>query len=301
VANPFAGLPEFAGTNFFNPTIARQQLLRPFPAFGDINTTNNDGKSWYHSGQFRLDKRFSKGYTLGAAYTWSKWIQQTEYLNAGDAKPTKMISDQDVPHRISISGQYSLPFGKSRYFLENANWLTNAIVGGWQIQGVVALQSGFPVGNFGDAFYRGGELDIPSAERTTDRWFNTSAFQSFLDWPTFLPTGVTAATATTAQINAAQTAANTAATPVFHLRTLPLRFSSVRRDYIKNVDLSLIKDIHIRERMKVQLRFEALNAFNEPYFPTPVVSQTAANFGQISASNQENYARRIQLGAKFIF
>ena len=301
VTNPFAGLPEFAGTNFFNPTIARQQLLRPFPAFGDINTTNNDGKSWYHSGQFRLDKRFSKGYTIGAAYTWSKWIQQTEYLNAGDAEPTKMISDQDVPHRISISGQYSLPFGKSRYFLENANWLTNAIVGGWQIQGVVALQSGFPVGNFGDAFYRGGELDIPSAERTTDRWFNTSAFQSFLDWPTFLPTGVTPTTATTAQINAAQTAANTAASPVFHLRTLPLRFSSVRRDYIKNVDLSLIKDIHIRERMKVQLRFEALNAFNEPYFPTPVVSQTAANFGQISASNQENYARRIQLGAKFIF
>jgi hypothetical protein len=239
-----------------------------------------------------------------AAYTWSKWLQATEYLNASDPLPTKMISDQDVPHRLSFSGMYSLPIGKNRAFLSNANWLTNAVLGGWQIGGNVQLQSGFPVGNFPDAFYRGGELDIPSAERTTSRWFNTAAFQSFYDWPSFLPAGVTSATATTAQINAAQTAANTAATPVFHLRTLPLRFSTVRRDYIKNVDLTLLKDIRIRETMKVQLRFEALNAFNEPYFPVPQVAVTNSTFGAINVlttSNQENYARRVQLGAKFIF
>ena len=301
VANPFAGLPEFAGTGLFNPNVQRQQLLRPFLAFGDVNTTVNDGRSWYHAGQFRLDKRFSKGYTVGASYTWSKWIQQTEYLNAGDPEPTKMISDQDVPHRLSVSTLYSLPFGKNREFLSSSNWLTNALVGGWQLQGVVELQSGFPVGNFPNAFYRGGSLAISSEERTTARWFNTSAFQSFLDWPSFLPAGVTPETATTTQRNAAQTAANNAATPVFHLRTLPFRFSSVRRDYIKNVNLSLLKDIHIRESMRVQLRFEAINAFNEPYFPNPVLTQTAANFGQISASNQENYARRIQMGVKFLF
>jgi hypothetical protein len=312
VTNPFQGL--LPGTGLNNTTIARQQLLRPFPAFGDITTSVNDGKSWYHSGQFSLNKRFSKGYTVQAAYTWSKWIQATEYLNAGDEQPTKMISDQDTPHRIAFSGMYSFPFGRNREFLSNANWLTNALLGGWQIGGSVQLQSGFPVafGSFntgngntsGDFFYLGGDLDIPSSERTTDRWFNTSAIQSFYNWPSFLPAGVTAASATTAQINAAQTAANTAASPVFHLRTLPYRFSNVRRDYIKNVDLTLLKDIHLREGMKVQLRFEALNAFNEPYFPAPTVSQTSSTFGAINVlttSNQDNYARRIQLGAKFIF
>ncbi len=303
VANPFAGLEEFRGTAFFNANIQRQQLLRPFPAFGDINTSVNDGKSWYHAGQFRLDKRFSKGYTVGASYTFSKWIQQTEYLNAADPEPTKMISDQDVPHRLALTGMYSLPFGKNRAFVTDANWLTNALIGGWQIQGIVELQSGFPVGNLPNAFLRSGNLAISSDERGTERWFNTAAFQSFLDWPTFLPSGVTPQTATTAQINAAQTAANTAATPVFNLRTLPFRFSGLRRDYIKNVNLSLLKEIHIREQMRVQLRFETINAFNEPYFPNPSLTHTASNFGgiSISTSNQDNYARRVQLGAKFLF
>ncbi|HEV2761781.1 MAG TPA: TonB-dependent receptor, partial [Pyrinomonadaceae bacterium] len=68
VTNPFRGL--LPGTGFNNATIARQQLLRPFPAFGDINTTNNDGETWYHAGQFRLEKRFSQGYTVQASYTW---------------------------------------------------------------------------------------------------------------------------------------------------------------------------------------------------------------------------------------
>jgi hypothetical protein len=88
---------------------------------------------------------------------------------------------------------------------------------------------------------------------------------------------------------------------VSHLRTFPHRVGSVRRDYIKNVDLTMKKDIALRESMKLQLRFELLNAFNEPYFPAPVVNQTATNFGQISASNQDNYARRAQIGLKFIF
>jgi hypothetical protein len=280
-------LAEFQGTGLFNSTIARSQLLRPFPAFGDILTTNNDGKSWYHAGQFRVEKRFSQGYTVQGSYTWSKWIQATEYLNAADPEPTRMISDQDARHRISMSAMYSLPFGKGRAFLTDANGLVNAFIGGWQIQGVTQLQSGFPVAfgaynlttaaTSGDLFYNGGEVSIPSAQRTTAGWFNTGAFTSLLN-----------ATATNA-------------TPVNHLRKFPYRLDSVRRDYIKNVDLSLLKDIQIREQMRVQLRLEFINAFNEPYFPAPVVNQTASNFGQISAANQENYARRAQIGVKFLF
>lgn len=287
VTNPFAGLANYRGTTLFNNTIARSQLLRPFPGFADIITTNNDGKSWYNSAQIRIDRRFANGYTVGAAYTFSKWLQATEYLNPGDATPTKMISDQDSTHRLSLSTLVDLPFGKGHLFFSDAGRLANAIIGGWQIGGVYQMQSGFPVpfGSFnintgatsGDLFYNGGTISLPSGQRNTDHWFNTTVFTSVLN----------------------NTATN--ATPVNHLRTLPYRWSNVRRDFINNVDLSMVKDILIREGMKVQIRFELINAFNEPYFPQPVVGQTATNFGQISASNQDNYARRAQIGVKFLF
>lgn len=285
VANPFVGL--LPGTSFNNATIARSQLLRPFPEFGDILTTNNDGKSWYNAGQFRLERRFSKGYTLQASYTLSRWTQATEYLNAADESPTRMISDQDSKHRFSFSGMYQLPFGKGQPFLSNANGVVNAVLGGWQLGGVYQMQSGFPIAfgaynlttaaTSGDLFYNGGQITLPSDQRTTDHWFNTSVFSSLLN------------------------STSTNATPVNHLRTLPYRFGNVRRDFINNVDLSLLKDIRFTETMKVQIRFELINAFNEPYFPAPVTSATASNFGQISASNQDNYARRAQFGLKFLF
>ena len=283
VANPFAGL--LPGTSLNNSTIARQQLLRPYPQFLDIRTSTNEGKSWYQSGQVGLRKRFSKGYTLGVSYTYSNWEQATEYLNPADTEPTRMISDLDVPHRLSVSAILELPFGKGRRFGSNATGFVNGLIGGWQVQGVYTYQSGFPVpfGNYnlntgatsGDLFYNGGDIAI--SDPTVERWFNTDAFTSILN------------------------DSSTNATPVNHLRTFPYRVDDVRRDAINNVDLSLIKDLQLKGDVKVQLRAEFINAFNEAYFPNPVVGAASTTFGQISASNQANYARRAQLGVKVIF
>ncbi len=275
VANPFAGL--LPGTSFNNATIARSQLLRPYPQFGDINTTNNDGKSWYHSGQFGVQKRFAKGYTLGVSYTRAHWMQATEYLNPTDPEPTKMISDLDVTNRISVSAILSLPFGKGRRFLSDAGGVVEGIVGGWQIQGVYTYQTGFPIAFGTDGFYQVGDIVLES--KTTQKWFNTDAFTSILS------------------------GASTNATPVNHLRSasFPLRFDDVRRDSINNVDLSLLKDVRLPGDMRIQLRAEFINALNSPYFPAPVANPTSATFGQVTASNQDNYARRAQLGIKFLF
>ena len=282
VANPFAGL--LPGSSFNNSTIARSQLLRPYPEFGSITTTNNDGKSWYNSAQVGLQKRMSHGFTLGISYTYSHWMQATEYLNPADPKPTKMISDLDVPHRLSISGIVELPFGRGRRFLSNAGGIVEGILGGWQLEGVYTYQAGFPIafGSFnatsgatsGDLFYNGGTI---AGDRTTQKWFDTSAFTSILN----------------------DTSAN--ATPVSHLRTTPFRFDDVRRDSINNLDLSLLKNVQLKGDMRLQLRAEFINAFNSPYFPAPVVSATSSTFGQISASNQSNYARRAQIGVKLVF
>jgi hypothetical protein len=275
VANPFAGL--LPGTSLNNSTIARQQLLLPYPEFGAINTTNNDGKSWYNAGQFALQKRFAKGYSLGVAYTLAKWMQSTEYLNAADAKPTKMISDLDVKNRLAVSGIFALPFGKGKKFAANASPILDAIIGGWQLQAVYTYQTGLPIAFGTDGFYNGGTIALDN--KTTTQWFNTAAFTSILT----------------------DTATN--ATPVNHLRTMPLRFTEVRRDSINNVDGSIIKDVRFAGDRRLQLRFEVMNLLNEPYFPAPAVNPQQTSFGQIAAStsNQSNYARRVQVGIKYIF
>jgi hypothetical protein len=305
VRNPFCTNPTAAvctsGALFTGTagTISRRQLLLPFPHFGTITTTNNDGSTMYHSGQFSVMKRFSKGYGLQASYTRSKWMQTTEYLNAGDAKPTKMISDQDVPNRFSMSGFYELPFGKGQYFGSHASKWVDAIIGGWQIEGTYTYQSGFPIafGSYnagngtttGDLFYNGSQIAVD--HQSPSKWFNPAAFVSVVGG---LPT-----------CTGVSIPSSNCASPVDHLRTLPYRFSSVRSDPINNADLGLRKDIHLREGMKIQLRMEFINAFNHPLFNTgtasTVVTPGSNTFGQVVASNQQNYARRAQLMAKFIF
>jgi hypothetical protein len=274
VANPFAGM--LPGTGLNSSTIARRNLLIPYPEFGSVTTTNNDGKSWYSAFQAGVQKRMSRGYTIGLSYTYSHWMQATEYLNAADPTPTKVISDLDSPHRLSMSGIYELPFGRGKKWASNASGVTEAFVGGWQVQGVYSYQTGFPIA-FGDMFYHGGAVGISNP--TTSRWFDTSAFTSAL------------------------TDTTTNSTPVDHLRTMPLRFEDVRINSFNNFDVSLIKDTRLKGNMRLQLRLEYINVANYAKFNVSNVNvtMTSTAFGTVSASNQDNYARRAQVGVKLLF
>jgi hypothetical protein len=62
-----------------------------------------------------------------------------------------------------------------------------------------------------------------------------------------------------------------------------------------------LKNFTLRGDMQLQLRAEFVNAFNSVYLPAPVSNPQSATFGQVTASNQSNYARRAQLGVKLIF
>jgi hypothetical protein len=277
VPNPFAGLmPSTAAVGFRGATIQRQQLLRPYPQFDSVNTTTSEGWSWYHSLQAGLQKRFSSGYTFGVNYTFSRFTEAIDFLNAGDPEPWEGISSQDVPHRLSVNGIYELPFGHERRFGRDANAALNALIGGWQVQGIYTLQSGFPIGNFPNVFFTGNLDDIAVDEPTLARWFNVDAGFN--------------------RVSAQQ--------PVSNLRTFPLRIDSVRGDRTNNVDLSVIKNTRLQGDKSLQFRFEAINALNHPQFPSPVtnsLSPTNLSFGQVVASAQQNYPRRIQMMLKFIF
>lgn len=274
VPNPFVGLmPATAAATWRANTIARERLLRPYPHFDAVNTTTNEGQSWYNAVQFQLDRRFANGYTIGASYTYSRFEEAVDFLNAGDAEPWRGISSEDVPHRFTLSGIVELPFGRGRRFAKDVNPVLDAIIGGWQLSGIYAFQSGRALG-WGNILFTGNidDIDLPSSERTRVRWFNTDAGFN--------------------KVTAQQLGSN--------IRTFPLRLDNVRGHEINNVDLSLIKNTMIKGRT-LQFRAEALNAFNHVLLPGPNTTPTAAAFGQISASTQENYPRRVQAMVKFIF
>jgi hypothetical protein len=275
VPNPFFGLmPSTAGAAFRGANIARERLLRPYPHFDAVNTTTNEGYSWYHSLRVGMKRRFSAGYMVAANYTFSRFTQATEFLNAADADPTEVISDQDSPHRVSISGIWELPFGHGRRFGADVHPVVSKMISGWQVSGIYAYQSGTPLG-FGNVLFTGNldDIALPAGERTVEQWFNVDAGFN--------------------RVAAQQLASN--------VRTFPLRLGSVRSDPVNNVDLSLIKNTRLAGEAVLQLRFEALNAFNHPLLPGPSTDPLAVAFGSIIASTQVNYSRRVQLMAKIIF
>ena len=114
----------------------RERLLRPYPHFDAVNTTTSEGWSWYHSLQTGLQKRFVGGYTLGVNYTYSRFTEAIEFLNAGDAEPWEGVSSQDVPHRLSVSGICGAAVRpRSPLRQRRSNPAVNALIGGWQVSG----------------------------------------------------------------------------------------------------------------------------------------------------------------------
>jgi hypothetical protein len=235
-----------------------------------------------------IEKRFSRGYTFQASYTFAKFMEATQLLNQGDPRPAKLNSDMDRPHRFAMSGIYELPFGRGRQLLSDVSPVVNHIVGGWQVSAYYQFQSGPAIGfNGGDTNQAPGGANIlftgqyrnirlSGDQQSLTRWINTDAgFNK-----------------------------NANEQLLWNVRTFPLRFGFIRGDKVSNVDIGIIKKIRFGESSReLQLRAELLNAFNHPLLFTTQVNTTptAAAFGQVTAGAQENYPRRVQATLKFVF
>ncbi len=283
VPNPFYDtttkktiLPPGAIGGLTGQNIARSRLLGRFPAYDSVNMDEQEGWSWFHSFQMNIQKRFSQGYTLMGNYTYSQFMQATEFLNGGDPRPTEVISDLDRPHRLTISGIYEFPFGKGRLVAGDVNPVLSKIISGWQISGIYAYQTGSPIG-FGNVIFEGSnieEIKLPKSERSIEGWFKTDASL----WET-----------------------SSALQLTNNVRTFPLRFDFLRADVINNYDFAINKKTAIAEGKEFQFKAEFLNAFNHPQFGAPDTNPASGNFGKIRASTQVNYPRRIQISLKFVF
>src|SRR6185436_16550044 len=173
---------------------------KPYPNFGTYIDSNWSGRSNYQALNTKLEKRSSSS-ILTFAYTWAKSTDSKSaaagigasgfngwqgFLDNHDPERDYGLSDFDVDHRLVGSFVYNLPFGNGEKFATDATGAKDALIGGWQMNGIYTWQRGFPItiqaadlGGLNDAVgtNRADLVGDPnSGERSVNRWFNTSAF-----------------------------------------------------------------------------------------------------------------------------
>jgi Carboxypeptidase regulatory-like domain len=266
------------------PTVAAR---KPFPNFNVYIDSEWGGRSNYNAFNTKVEHR-GRGALLTFAYTWAKstdtksaaaGIGATGYngwqgfLDNSNPERDHGLSDFDVDQRLVGSFVYNLPFGNGEKFAGGATGAKNAVVGGWQMNGIYTWQRGFPItiqaadlGGLNDAqgTNRADIVGDPSVDnQSLTRWFNTSAF--------------------------AQPAAGTYGN---------VGRNTLRGPGINNLDLALFKNVEFGHGMRLQFRFESFNVLNHTQFRTVSQNLTSANFGVITEARA---ARINQLGLKFIF
>jgi hypothetical protein len=179
----------------------------------------------------------------------------------------KRVSGDDRPQRFVASASYELPFGANKLINFGNKW-TNRLLGGWVVNGIYTWQLGAPL-SWGNVIYFGGDIHLnprqvngPSFDTTR---FNTNSQQQLSD----------------------------------NFRTFPTQFGNLRGDGANNIDLSMIKNTRLSERLNFQLRFESFNAFNRVEFSNPSLSATSSAFGKITGQN--NLSRTVQIGARVVW
>jgi hypothetical protein len=286
VPNPFAGLiPNNATLNA--PTITRQQLLLPYPQFGQVLMAQESvGRLWYDSLQLNVTKRYSNSLVASAAYTFSKNLDATTFLNSQDAAPIKTLSSADRTHRLILSGVAHLPFGRGRHWARNASRPLEMAIGGWEYNFIGTMQSGTPMSYPGNVNLIGNPV-LDNASNA--RYFNTCVQQL---------------NGTSVEPNTARTAFVSCSNPAWAIRgpntlqTIPFRSTVLRNPWRPSWDMSLNKKFNFTETMNFQFRAEAFNIFNTPILGGPNTNPTDLNFGFV-APNQSNFPRNIQFGFKF--
>lgn len=255
-------------------TLAERRPL--YPIFGRITDMSSRGNSTYHSLQTSVNKRLTGGFTVLASYTWSKLIDDASSDGSSPANPfniraEKGPSDFDLTHRVVASYIWELPR------LTGATPLLRHLLGGWETNGILVLQSGrwFSVVSGRDNSASGVNGD-----------------RADLIGDPHLDTGRPRAQLVSEYFRKAAFAQNPAGT-----------FGTAGRNILRGpgdatVDFGVIKNVAVREGRRVQFRCETFNLFNRVNLGNPNANQSAATFATITSAGSP---RVIQLALKFQF
>ncbi|MEO8436213.1 MAG: carboxypeptidase-like regulatory domain-containing protein [Pyrinomonadaceae bacterium] len=283
--NPFRNLLPGTGSPLNTATtMTRAQSLLAFPQFTNLFVQQYNGTNRYNSLQLQAIKRFAKDLSFNASYTYSNLRERVNYLNPSNAELEDRISQFDRPHRFTFSGTYQLPLGRGRAFGGDMNRILDAIIGGWQLNGTYEWQSGEPFLLTAAPLYYSGDV---SELRGLIGESDGQGGKYGIDRSAIVAPG------TLVSLTA------------FGIRNVPTTLSNLRNQPYSVANLSITKNFKFGETKRLQIRGEALNAFNRPYFgfgaglnPGPLGTPNAA-FGLVTT--QRNNPRDIQLGVKFVF
>jgi hypothetical protein len=237
----------------------------------------------------KIEKRFNKGYSVIGTYTASRFTERTAKLNATDTSYEKRLSADDAPHRVTGSLLYELPFGHGKTWGRNASGVVDGLIGGWSFNAIGQLQSGRPVG-MGNLYFNG---DLKSLK---------TKYSSNTDVPVFDISGFyfhDALVQTSGVDDPVKQRADQRIRLASNIRTFPSRVAGIRSPFLNLWDVSIVKQVPLSGRVRAQVNFEFLNAFNIAAFGNPNVDPTNASFGKVTS--QSNLPRDIQLGFKIVF
>jgi hypothetical protein len=271
---------------------------RPNPYVSNNTVWVDQGTASYHALNVSLQKRVTHGLAFKANYTWAKVIDLNSAILApsGENEPADVFSPYNLAlnrgpasfslnHQFSANFSYQLPFGRGQQFGGGASGTMNQLIGGWQWNGIITAQGGFPItpvigfnnSGTGDT----NVTDVPNwnpifqgpvVSGTVDHWFNPKAFS--------MPIPGTLGNVSR---------------------------GSIRGPGLVNFDTSLFKKFRISERLNLQFRAEAFNLFNHSnfFYPNSVVfvGNSAKNSysdtaGQITAAAT---SRQLQFALKLMF
>ncbi len=276
---------------------------RPNPYLGAGFFWYTEGNNRYNALKVDVTHRLSQGLQFRANYTWSKNLDMNSGLTGAQAQnQAQMIMDRNdlgrdwgpsalnVEHQASLSAHYELPFGKGKRFMNGSSGLADKIIGGWQLNEITTLLSGFPfTPQIGSNRSGDGDTRNPDRPSVNTNFTGTVLTQTQAQW--FNPNAFV--------VPAAGTWGN-------------LGRGVYTGPGLATVDFSVFKNTKLSERVGLQFRAEMFNLFNRTNLGTPnaVVftnsgSATVPNFTvNPSAGLITTLAttpRQIQFGLKLMF
>jgi Carboxypeptidase regulatory-like domain len=292
VSNPFYGVIKSSSCGLDQPTIQQGHLLEPYPQFCGVNESQApQGDSYYNALLVDYNHRFSQGLNMLVSYTYSKFIDDTggtaDWAYRGDSSYgyrdsynigiDRSVDGTDQTHSLVVNYIYELPVGRGKKFASGINRATDAVIGGWQLSGIVTVKTGLPlsVTGGGNTDLFGGSQrpdEVGNPNQITNRvignkgvWFNTAAF---------------------------------VAPHQYSLGNTQRYISTFRSPGYDEWDATVQKIWTLTERLRLQGRAEFYNLPNHSNFFTPDTGITDGNYGQIS---QAFDARSIQFAMKLIW
>lgn len=304
------------------------------PNAGVVNVLENGGSYFYHAGQFEIRRRIQQGLSVQANYTFSKEL--TDAIGTGQTRVEPFLdnnnrgldyarADYDQTHVINVNAIYELPFGKNKRWL-NSNKFLDYAIGGWQLGLVWRVASGAPI-TFTDArgtLNRSGRSGRQTALTTLSPKQLKGLLGVFNTPCGIFYVNPSAININQANLSAGNCTALTAGVPtgtvggagssgfgqptfggqVFFnngpLQTSGLRRAVVNGPWLSSADVSLLKNFRITERVRFQLRGEAYNFTNTPYFaPGQFIDINSTSFGRITGVSVG--ARVIQFAGRLTF